>query len=77
MPRVTSAISGMVAARECAPGRMTMAPEHLQALRQVAQAYDDALQRFAARTLGEARTRVVMRIAQQRSAPAPGVAVVD
>jgi hypothetical protein len=76
MPRVTSAIAGMVEARKCMPGRMTIPAEHLQALRMVAQAYDDALERFAARTLGEARTRVVMRIAQQRSAP-NGVVVVD
>jgi hypothetical protein len=77
MPRVTSAIAGMVAARECEPGRMTMAPELLQALKQVAQDYDAALERFSQQTLAEARTRVVMRIAQQRNAPSLGVVVVD
>lgn len=72
---VDAAKAGMVAARGCEPSRMAMVPEHLTALRNIAQAYDDALARFASSTLAEARTRVVMGIARQRQQR--GVTVVD
>lgn len=76
MPHVTSAIAGMVEARrQCEPGTMTMGQEHLDALRHIASTYDEALERFAVRTLAEARTRVVMRISQQRAEA--GVAVMS
>lgn len=65
-PLVEAAQAGMVAARDCEPTQMTMAPEHLLAVRRVAQAYDDALERFASRTLAEARTRVEIGIARRR-----------
>jgi hypothetical protein len=55
-------------------GRMTMQPEGVEIMQQIAGMYDEALARFSRQTMAEAAAGVVMRIAAGRKA---GVQVVE
>jgi hypothetical protein len=68
MPVVERALAGMVEAIRCDDGQFRIGPSGLAALREIVAAYDDAIGRFAARTISAAVARVMLTVANARKA---------